>query len=273
MSTEEKQAAQAPAQGEVAANGEAAVVAVSTPRAPHRNRRGRTRAGQTVHILLMVLLSLLLLLALVFAFTAFCNAEVSIQGATIVDDTNGVISPNLPKLDVAVVPGAAVWGDNPSPVLQERCEAGADLYRSGVVKQLFLSGAPNETAMMVTYLTQRTNPVLPASALVVDNAGLDTYDSVVRADEFCAGRGFYFLTEEAFANRAGYLLQTDGSQGRVLTCDLYHIATQPDDAVHEYLAASKAWLERFFNHREAVPDWQGAPLQSVSSDGSLHPYV
>ena len=45
-----------------------------------------------------------------------------------------------PDGDVALVLGAAVWGDRPSPVFQARIDHAIGLYRDGHVRQLVFSG-------------------------------------------------------------------------------------------------------------------------------------
>ena len=44
------------------------------------------------------------------------------------------------QADVAIVLGAAVWGDQPSPVFEERIKHGIDLYQSGAVEKLIFTG-------------------------------------------------------------------------------------------------------------------------------------
>lgn len=44
------------------------------------------------------------------------------------------------KVDVAIVLGAAAWGDQPSPVFEERIKHGIVLYQSGVVEKLVFTG-------------------------------------------------------------------------------------------------------------------------------------
>lgn len=94
----------------------------------------------------------------------------------------------LPPLPVALVLGAEVYADGtPSAFLQARLDLAAELYRGGRVERLLLSGDGrsrfyDETEGMRRYLEEAG--VAPES-LLVDPAGLDTYDSCLRArDEF-----------------------------------------------------------------------------------------
>ena len=48
------------------------------------------------------------------------------------------------QADVAIVLGAAAWGDQPSPVFEERIKHGIALYQSGVVHKLIFTGGVGE---------------------------------------------------------------------------------------------------------------------------------
>ncbi|UYZ21836.1 YdcF family protein [Mesobacillus jeotgali] len=51
------------------------------------------------------------------------------------------------KTDVAVVLGAAAWGDEPSPVLRERVNHSIWLYENGYVDKIIFTGGKGEGAM------------------------------------------------------------------------------------------------------------------------------
>ncbi len=51
------------------------------------------------------------------------------------------------KTDVAVVLGAAAWGDKPSPVLRERVNHSIWLYENGYVDKIIFTGGKGEGAM------------------------------------------------------------------------------------------------------------------------------
>ncbi len=90
----------------------------------------------------------------------------------------------LPHLPVALVLGAEVYADGvPSKFLRARLDVALDLYRRGLVDRILLSGDGrsrfyDETGGMRAYLLERG---IEESVLLVDPAGLDTYDSCLRA--------------------------------------------------------------------------------------------
>ncbi|MGJ5635024.1 YdcF family protein, partial [Nostoc sp. CALU 1950] len=49
-------------------------------------------------------------------------------------------STNNIKADAAIVLGAAVWGEEPSPVFRERINHAINLYKNGSVKTIIFTG-------------------------------------------------------------------------------------------------------------------------------------
>ncbi|HEY8599740.1 MAG TPA: ElyC/SanA/YdcF family protein [Thermomicrobiales bacterium] len=90
----------------------------------------------------------------------------------------------VPSRRVAIVFGAQVLPDRRlSVALANRVDAGIALYRAGKVAQLLMTGDSreedyDETGAMRDYAVARG---VPASAILLDPAGLRTYDSCYRA--------------------------------------------------------------------------------------------
>lgn len=85
--------------------------------------------------------------------------------------------------DVAIVFGAGLFGDQPSPYLRGRLVMARDLYATGKAQVLLLTGDNltryhNEPEVMRTWLIEYG---VPADRIVTDHAGEDTYSSCVRA--------------------------------------------------------------------------------------------
>ena len=47
---------------------------------------------------------------------------------------------NLKDIDCIIILGAGIWGDSPSPMLQDRLLQGIDLYEKGVSSKIIMSG-------------------------------------------------------------------------------------------------------------------------------------
>jgi vancomycin permeability regulator SanA len=90
----------------------------------------------------------------------------------------------VPPRRGAIVFGAELWRDgSPTPILRDRVDAAADLYFSGKVEKLLLSGGNrfldyNEPGAMRAYALSLG---VPEDAIVLDYAGRRTYDTCYRA--------------------------------------------------------------------------------------------
>lgn len=91
---------------------------------------------------------------------------------------------SVPEAPVALVLGAQIYPDGtPSPYLMGRLDMAKRLYDSGKVRAILVSGDNgddhyNEPDGMRNYLIRKG---VPATKVVADYAGFDTYDSCVRA--------------------------------------------------------------------------------------------
>lgn len=99
-------------------------------------------------------------------------------GWLVVDGLTDDISPS----DLAVVLGNKVNPDgSPSARLEARLDRAVELYRTGQVRRLLVSGAtgiegvPEGDAMRAYLLTQG----IPSEAILVDNAGADTWSTAL----------------------------------------------------------------------------------------------
>jgi uncharacterized SAM-binding protein YcdF (DUF218 family) len=96
------------------------------------------------------------------------------------------------KADVAIVLGAAVRGEQPSPVFRERIDHGIDLFRSGQVKWLFLTGgrprhiARPESEVAKTYAIAHG---VPEDRILVETQSHNTYQNLYYAQEVLRARG------------------------------------------------------------------------------------
>ncbi|WP_250574299.1 SanA/YdcF family protein [Nonomuraea sediminis] len=128
-----------------------------------------------------------------------------------VADTDGWLR-QVPDLGTALVLGARVNGEEPTPMLARRLDIAAELYRAGKVKALLLSGdnsrvGYDEPTTMRDYLTARG---IPASAMVLDYAGFDTWDSCVRARKVFGAQRLTVVTQLFHLPRAVALCRAAG---------------------------------------------------------------
>ncbi|MFF9847808.1 SanA/YdcF family protein [Streptomyces litmocidini] len=166
---------------------------------------------------------------------------------------------DVPARDVAVVFGAGLWKGRPTPYLAHRLDAAAELYRTGKVKVLLVTGdnsrtAYDEPSAMRAYLIARG---VPGKQVVSDYAGFDTWDSCVRARKVFGVDRAVLVTQDFHIKRAVALCGRAG-------LDVYGVGVaEPHDrtwyygTTREVFAAGKAALDaglrpdpRFLGPRE-----------------------
>ena len=115
---------------------------------------------------------------------------------------------DVPQARVAIVLGAGLLRDGtPTPVLRDRVATAAELYFSGKVEKLLLSGDNrfldyNEPGAMRAYALKLG---VPQEAIVLDYAGRRTYDTCYRARQIFGIEKAIIVTQDFHLPRALYL--------------------------------------------------------------------
>ncbi|WP_308634353.1 YdcF family protein [Paenibacillus silvisoli] len=115
----------------------------------------------------------------------------------------------IPKADAAIILGAALWSDQPSPGLRERLDFGLQLYKQGNVKYFILSGGHDhngstlsEAEGMRNYLTAKG---VPADRLVLEQDSRSTYENLLFSRPLAIKQGWknvVLVTHDFHATRA-----------------------------------------------------------------------
>ncbi|MFD0636277.1 vancomycin high temperature exclusion protein [Catenulispora yoronensis] len=117
----------------------------------------------------------------------------------------------VPYEPVAVVFGAAEYAGNPTPYLARRLDVALDLYRRGKVTVILVTGATapgyDEPTAMRKYLLARG---VPNARIVRDFAGLDTWESCVRAKKIFGVDRATLVTQDFHLPRALMLCHSAG---------------------------------------------------------------
>jgi SanA protein len=114
---------------------------------------------------------------------------------------------NAPERSVAIVFGAGLWRDGtPTSVLRDRISTAADLFFSGKVEKILMSGDNryldyNEPGAMREYALDLG---VPDSAIVLDYAGRRTYDTCYRARAIFEIQQAILVTQSFHLPRALY---------------------------------------------------------------------
>lgn len=155
---------------------------------------------------------------------------------------------DIPDAPVALVLGAEVYADgSPSAFLAARLDIAKRLLEAGKVKVILLSGdnsrySYDEPGDMEVYLIARG---VPASQIVLDYAGFDTYDSCARAHRIFGVNRAIVVTQSFHIDRAIALCRSLGVNANGIGDSSVKIYTGPwrRDVIRERGANVKAVLD------------------------------
>lgn len=203
------------------------------------------------------------LLAGAFAFTAVAAINfwmfLSVRG-----DTRTVAT--VPHAQAAIVLGALVKPDGSmSVMLADRVARGAELYKTGKVDRVIVSGDHgqweyNEPGVMRDALIAAG---VPARAIFTDHAGFNTWASMRRAREVFNVQSATIVTQGFHMTRALYLAKAAGLNAYGVTADMHPWGRQGQlSFVREVPARVKAFNAAVFNTRVLL-----GPKIPVTGDG------
>jgi len=130
---------------------------------------------------------------------------------------------NTPKSRVAIVFGAGLSRDgSPSPVLKDRVTTAAELYFSGKIQKILMSGDNrfidyNEPGAMLEYALELG---VPRQDIVLDYAGRRTYDTCYRAKAIFGITEALLVTQRFHLPRALFTCNFLGIKGYGVIADL-----------------------------------------------------
>lgn len=132
---------------------------------------------------------------------------------------------DVPETPVAIIFGAGLRRDgSPTAVLRDRVNKGVELYLSGKVDKLLMSGDNrsefyDEPTAMQDYAVALG---VPAEDIVLDYAGLRTYDTCYRAHAIFGIRKATLVTQGFHLPRALYTCNALGISAVGVTADRYN---------------------------------------------------
>ena len=113
----------------------------------------------------------------------------------------------IKDIDCILILGAGIWGDSPSPMLQDRLEEGIKLYKDGIAPKIIMSGDHgrveyDEVNIMKEYAI---NKGIPSEDIFMDHAGFSTYESIYRAKEIFGVNNIIIITQKYHLYRSLYI--------------------------------------------------------------------
>lgn len=148
---------------------------------------------------------------------------------------------------VAIVLGAGVYNNLPSPVLYDRVLAGAELFKAGKVQKLLMSGDNRLLGYNEPEVMRRTalQMGIPDSAIVLDYAGRSTYETCYRAHEIFGLSEAIVVTQRFHLDRTLMLCKNLGINAVGFAADKRPYRGMWFNHTREALATVKAVWEVF----------------------------
>lgn len=164
--------------------------------------------------------------------------------------------------DCILILGAGVWGDRPSPMLEDRLLQGIRLYNMGVSNRLLVSGDHgseeyDEVNIMKEYVVDEG---IPSEHVFMDHAGFDTYNSLYRTRDIFKAEKTIIVTQKYHLYRALYIANSLGLDAYGVASDPRRYAGQSKRDAREVLARTKAFITVIIKPApkylgDAIPVW------------------
>ena len=173
----------------------------------------------------------------------------------------------LSDVDCAVILGAGVREGKPTPMLRDRLLVGIDLYKSGAVKKLIMSGDHgstdyDEVNIMKSFAVDRG---VPDEDIFMDHAGFSTYETIYRASEIFEADNIIIVSQKYHLYRALYIAEKLGIKSVGVSADLDTYRGQTKRDLREILARDKDFFKCIFKPK---PTYLGDKIP-VSGNGNL----
>ncbi|WP_410768586.1 YdcF family protein [Fontibacillus sp. BL9] len=167
-------------------------------------------------------------------------------------DRNPAASRNYPEpADVGIVLGASMWGDQPSPGLQERLQLALQDYKDGKFRVFILTGGLDhqdyrytEAEGMANYL--EANGV-PRSEMILENKATSTYENLKFSQEIMIEKGYesaVIITHTFHGNRAYETAKVLGYNNPGLSLTETSVLKPTQTTFREVLAYTKWKLDQ-----------------------------
>ncbi|MBP3708194.1 MAG: YdcF family protein [Clostridia bacterium] len=174
---------------------------------------------------------------------------------------------NLQDVDCIIVLGAGIWGDKPSPMLEDRLLEAISLYENNVSAKIIMSGDHgqedyDEVNVMKKFAIEKG---VPSEDIFMDHAGFSSYDSMYRAKEVFGAKKVVIVTQEYHLYRSLYIANKLGLEAYGVASDPRKYAGQTMRELREVLARDKDFVKCIFKPK---PKYLGDTIP-ISGDGNM----
>ncbi len=174
---------------------------------------------------------------------------------------------NLQDVDCIIVLGAGIWGDKPSPMLEDRLLEAISLYENNVSSKIIMSGDHgkedyDEVNIMKNFAIEKG---VSSEDIFMDHAGFSSYESIYRAKEVFEAKKVVIVTQEYHLYRALYIANQLGLEAYGVASDPREYAGQTMRELREIFARDKDCIKCIFKPK---PKYLGDTIP-VSGDGNI----
>lgn len=150
----------------------------------------------------------------------------------------------LSDIDCILVLGAGVWGEEPSPMLEDRLLQGIELYNKNVATRIIMSGDHgraeyDEVNTMKSYAIEKG---VPSENVFMDHAGFSTYESIYRAKEIFGADKIVIVTQKYHLFRALHIANSLGIEAYGVSADPRRYGGEINREIREVLARNKDFV-------------------------------
>lgn len=151
----------------------------------------------------------------------------------------------LKDVDCILVLGAGIWGDKPSPMLEDRLLQGISLYENGASNKIIMSGDHSkedydEVNVMKKFAIDRN---VKSEDIFMDHAGFSTYESMYRAKEIFQAKKIIVVTQKYHMYRALYIADQLGLEAYGVNSDPRTYGGQLFREIREIFARDKDLIQ------------------------------
>ena len=174
---------------------------------------------------------------------------------------------NLSDVDCIIILGAGIWGDKPSPMLEDRLLEGIKLYENGVSDKIIMSGDHgkkeyDEVNIMKNYAIEKG---IPSENIFMDHAGFSTYESIYRAKDIFQAKKIVIVTQKYHLYRALYIANQLGLEAYGVGADPREYVGATNREIREIIARDKDFIKCIFKPK---PTYLGDTIP-VSGNGDV----
>ena len=173
----------------------------------------------------------------------------------------------LEDIDCIIVLGAGIWGDKPSPMLEDRLKEAVSLYNQNISSKIIMSGDHgkadyDEVNIMKEYAIEQG---VASEDIFMDHAGFSTYESMYRAKEVFEANKIIIVTQKYHLYRALYIAKQLGIEAYGVNSDPRKYVGATYREAREIIARDKDFIKCIFKPQ---PKYLGETIP-VNGDGNI----